>query len=96
MIAMLVGLFVRLCLTLVTLALRLTIALTTLVLRLLAFVLARFWHSWRQRPAGPSDAAQDKAARKPHPPLATPAVPAGSSSETPSFTPRPLRRRPGR
>lgn len=96
MIASLIGLFIRLCLGAIALALRLTFALAALMTRLLAFVIGSLWQSWRRArlQAKPFVANDHACSSRPdhHEVGRGPAQP----PQTPSFTPRPLRRRPGR
>ena len=86
MLGMLVNLMVRVCLAVVELAVRLALALGLLAGRVLVLVLGAVWQAWRARQAAvredASRAAPEAARRPPVSPVA--------------FTPRPLRRRPGR
>lgn len=94
MIGMLTGLLVRICLAMVTLALRLAIALASLVLHLLAYVIGRLWRNWHRPEA--SQHMDGNACLPPRAPIGWVRSSIADRSSSGSFTPRPLRRRPGR
>lgn len=87
MLGMLINLVVRLCLAAVELAMRLALTLGILAGRVLALILTAAWQAWRTRQAA---AGVDADRTAPERPRAAPLLPSTA------FTPRPLRRRPGR